>query len=148
MTIENLKNKRILSVDYGQKFTGLATIRYGVDPFVLMHGRIKFESDKQLAKEIAAIVDDEFMDQIVIGVPFFTDGKASKMTETVRAFIKELSNHTSAPIIEIDETLTTFEAEERMKQDPRFNFKVDLSQIDAMSALIILEEYLKSFSES
>lgn len=143
-----LKNKRILAIDYGRKFTGMATLRYGVDPFVLMNGRISYESDRQLATSLKAIVEEEFIDMLVVGVPFFTDGKASKMTETVRAFIDEAKSLLDIPVFEIDETLTTFEAQERMKEDPRFNFKVDLLQIDAMSAVIILEEFLKNFSDS
>lgn len=148
MKLSELKNKRILAIDYGQKFTGMATIRYGIDPFVLMNGRIPYESDSQLAQALSKIIDEEFIDMLIVGVPFFTDGKASKMTETVRAFIKTAQKILTIPVFEIDETLTTFEAQERMKQDPRFNFKVDLTQIDAMSAVIILEEFLKNFSDS
>lgn len=143
-----LKNKRILAIDYGQKFTGMANFRFGVDPFVLMNGRIAFESDSQLIKDLGQVIEDDFIDIMVVGVPYFTDGKASKMTDTVRAFIKEAQIKLKIPIFEVDETLTTFEAQERMKQDPKFNFKVDLTQIDAMSAVIILEEYLNSFSDS
>lgn len=146
-TIE-LKNKRILAIDYGQKFTGMATYRYGVDPFVLMNGRLPYESDSQLVEALRTVIEEEFIDLLVVGVPFFTDGKASKMTETVRAFIKLAQDKLNIPIYEVDETLTTFEAGERMKQDPRFNFKVDLTQIDAMSAVVILEEFLKNFSDS
>ena len=43
-----------------------------------------------------------------------------------------------------DETLTTKEAEERMKKSPRFNFKVDPTQIDSLSASIILEDFLRA----
>ena len=33
---------------------------------------------------------------------------------------------------------------ERMKSDPKFNFKVDMTQIDAVAASIILEDFLKT----
>lgn len=142
-----LNNKRLLAIDYGRKFSGLATFRYGVDPFVLMHGRLAFVSDQQLIQDLKKIIDEEFIDILLVGVPYFTDGKASKMTETVQAFIKELKTQVLIDVHEVDETLTTFEAEERMKNDPRFNFKVDMKQIDALSAVVILEEFLKSFSD-
>ncbi len=86
------------------------------------------------------------MDFILIGIPYFTDGKASTMTKTILEFAKLLTEQLSIPVYERDETLTTFEAKERMKSDPRFNFKVDLKQIDALSAVIILEEFVKDFS--
>lgn len=143
-----LKNKRILAIDYGQKFTGMATFRYGIDPFVLMNGRIAYKSDPDLVESLRDVIENEFIDILVVGVPFYTDGKASKMTETIRAFNKLAKEKLEIPVFEVDETLTTFEAGERMKNDPRFNFKVDLTQIDAMSAVIILEEFLKNFSDS
>jgi len=146
LTKQDLKFKKILAIDYGRKFTGLASYKVDVDPYPLMHGRIAFESDLQLIHELSLIVEEEFVDIILIGIPYFTDGKASTMTKTVQDFAKLLSEHFSLPVFERDETLTTFEAEERMKSDPRFNFKVDLRQIDALSAVIILEEFVKDFS--
>ncbi len=143
----DLTNKRIMAIDYGRKFSGLATFKFGVDPFVLMHGRLAYESDEKLISELAKIIDEEFIDILIVGVPYFTDGKASKMTETIQKFIKELREKITITVKEVDETLTTFEAEDRMKNDPRFNFKVDMKQIDALSAVVILEEFLKSFSD-
>jgi putative Holliday junction resolvase len=47
-------------------------------------------------------------------------------------------------IHEQDETLSTYEAEERMKRSPRYNFQVNLSEIDAVSATVILEDFLRA----
>jgi RNase H-fold protein (predicted Holliday junction resolvase) len=66
------------------------------------------------------------------------------MTKTIKAFSEKLKSSIEIAVIEQDETLSTFEAQERMKSDPRFNFQVDYSKIDSMSALITLEEYLNS----
>ena len=43
-----------------------------------------------------------------------------------------------------DETLSSFEAEQRMINSPRFNFKIDKKQIDSLAASIILEDWIKS----
>lgn len=147
MKKEELKNKNILAVDYGQKYTGLATFKYGRDPFPLMHGRLRYFNDNSLITDLNLVIEEEFIDLVILGIPYFTDGTSSKMTQTVRKFGEELKDCISAKLVYIDETLTTFEAEERMKQDPKFNFKVDLNQIDALSAVVILEEFLKSFSD-
>ncbi len=143
-----LHYKRILAIDYGRKFTGLAMFRPGDDPFPLPWGRIAYQSDEQLMQELALIIDDEFVDILVIGIPFFTDGKESTMTKTIKAFVDQCRRKFSIPIYAIDETLTTFEAEERMKNDPRYNFKVDLTKIDELSATIILEEFVKDSSDA
>lgn len=147
MNKEDFKYKKILAIDYGRKFTGLASYKVNVDPYPLMFGRIAYESDTQLIHELKSIIEEELVDIILIGIPFFTDGKSSTMTKTIQDFAKLLTEQIPLPIFERDETLTTFEAEERMKLDPRFNFKVDLKQIDALSAVIILEEFVKDFSK-
>jgi putative Holliday junction resolvase len=143
---DDFKYKKILAIDYGRKFTGLASYKVEVDPYPLMHGRIAFESESQLISKLKSIVEEDLVDIILIGIPFFTDGKASTMTKTIQDFSKLLQNEIDIPLYERDETLTTFEAKERMKSDPRFNFQVDLKQIDALSAVIILEEFVKDFS--
>ena len=138
----DIHRKHILAIDYGQKYTGLSNYKVDIDPMILMYGRVKYESDIQMAKELIHIATEEFVDIIILGIPRFTDGKDSKMTKTVQDFGEVLKKHTNLPVYYVDETLTTFEAEERMKNDPRFNFKVDLNQIDALSAVIILEQFV------
>lgn len=140
----NFEKKKLLAIDYGTKFTGLAHYHVEVDPFVLLFGRIKYESDEQLAQEIAKIIEEDFFDIIILGIPYFTDGTASKMTETVKNFKNILAKTIQLPIYEQDETLSSYEAEEKMKNDPRFNFQVDLTQIDAVAASIILEDFLNA----
>lgn len=143
----HLINKRLLAIDYGTKFVGLAHKHHGHDPFVLLYGRLKYESDEKLTKEIQTIIEDEFIDIIVIGMPFLADGSDSEMTIRVKNFKNLLADKISIPIYEQDETLSSYEAEEKMKNDPRFNFKVDLTQIDSVAASIILEDFLSRASE-
>jgi putative Holliday junction resolvase len=142
-----IENKHLLGIDYGRKFTGLATYKVGNDPFVLTWGRIGYKSDEQLIEEIHKVIKDEFIDIIVVGLPFFTDGTESTMTKTIRAFNDKLAATIGLPVYVVDETLTTFEAEERMKNSPKYNFKVDLKQVDALSATIIIEQFCKNSSD-
>lgn len=143
-TVTKFIGKHILAVDYGQKFTGLANYKLGSDPFVLTYGRIKYESDKQLIAEINKVIEEEFIEILVLGIPYFTDGTESTMTKTIKEFGKLLSDSTTIEVYFQDETLSSYEAQERMKNDPRYNFKVDMTKIDAVAASIILEDFLKS----
>ena len=138
----DIDRKHLLAIDYGQKYTGLSNYKVNIDPMILLLGRIRYESDESLIKEIKSIIKEEFIDIIILGIPRFTDGKESTMTKTIRAFGESLKGRIDQPVYYVDETLTTFEAEERMKNDPRYNFKVDTSKIDAMSASIILEQFV------
>jgi putative Holliday junction resolvase len=136
--------KALLALDYGTKFTGIATFRPGLDPFVLGYGRIKFINNEQLIKELKLIIQSEDIEVIILGVPRFLDGKESTWTKTVLSFKDLLKSSVSLPVLLQDETLSTKEAEERMKNSPRYNFKVDENFIDEVSATIILEDFIRS----
>ncbi len=138
------QNLHLLGIDFGEKVTGLSHFTPGQDPFPLLGGKIAVQNDHQVIKKIEEFVLDETIDLVVLGVPHFTDGSASLMTQRVLRFYEKLKIQLKIPIHTQDETLSTFEAKERMKSDPRFNFQVDLKKIDEVSASVILEDFLKS----
>ena len=143
-----LINKHIMAIDYGKRFTGVATYRYKNDPFPLTWGRIPYiKDDLALLRDLKAIIIDEFIDILVIGVPHFTDGKESTMTKTIKSFVDLAKTELFLDIYTVDETLTTFEAEQRMLNDPKYNFQVDLKRIDELSAAVILEQFVKNSSD-
>lgn len=137
------ENAYILGIDYGLKVIGLSTYCPSRDPYPLLYGRIVVESEKHTLGEIKRICDEEFIDTIILGIPFLTDGNESTMTKKVRLFGEKLEQEfPSIKVFFQDETLTTYEAEERMKNDPAFNFTVDPKKIDTLSAAIIIESFL------
>lgn len=138
-----LNLKTILAMDFGEKFIGVGTYCVNRDPFPIPYGRIANKSPEQVIKELKKIVDDECIDVIVIGVPHLTDGKTTKMTEKARAFLQLIREQFTLPVEEQDETLSTFEAESRMKNSARYNFAIDLQQIDAVAASVILEDFIR-----
>lgn len=144
---KDIYNKHIMAIDYGRKFTGIATYKYGNDPYPIPWGRIEYKSDEQLTSDLLTLIDDEFIEIFVLGVPHFTDGKESTLSKEIKEFGKKLQSKLDIPLFMVDETLTTFEAEERMKNDPRYNFKVDLRKIDELCAVIILEQFVKNSSD-
>lgn len=140
---KELQGKTILGIDYGTKVIGLAKYTFDRDPFPLLLGRIVNKTQKQVLDELKVFIEDEFVDLIVLGLPLYLDGNESNMTKEVRGFAQELGIALShIPIFFQDEGLSSFEAEERMKKDPRFSFKVDMKTIDAVAASIIIEQFL------
>lgn len=138
-----LNLKTILAIDFGEKFIGIATFAVNRDPFPTPYGRLANQGSVFVVKELKKIVDDECVDIIVIGLPYLTDGKKTSTTLKAQAFINIIRDHFTLPIEEQDETLSTFEAESRMKNSPRYNFQVDLKQIDAVAACVILEDFIR-----
>ena len=138
-----LNLKTILSMDFGSKFIGVATYCVNRDPYPTPYGRIANKGMEGVVKELNKIMDDESVDLVVIGLPYLTDGKKTTSTERAQQFVNEIREQISRPVEEQDETLSTFEAESRMKSSPNYNFQVDLSQIDAVAACVILEDFIR-----
>ena len=138
-----LNLKTILGIDFGQKFIGIATYCVNRDPYPTPYGRIANKGMEGVLKELKVILENECIDLVVIGLPYLTDGKKTTSTERAQLFVDQIREQISRPVEEQDETLSTFEAESRMKNSPQYNFQVDLSQIDAVSACVILEDFIR-----
>lgn len=141
----NLMGKRILGIDYGSKVVGLATYHVGNDPYPLPFDRIIVASTKATLEGLKIVIENESIDIIVLGLPLYTDGTESEMTQKVKKFGEVLTEtFQEIEFFYQDETLSSFEAQERMKGSPRYNFKVDPKQIDALAASIIIEDFVKA----
>ena len=147
INLKKFKNKKILAIDFGTKMTGLARFCEGEDISPHPYGSLKYVNDDKLISEILKIVKESSTDIAVLGIPKFLDGKETSMSKKIRTFGKKLEDKLgSIPLFFQDESLSTFEAEERMRESPRYNFKVDKKQTDALAASIILEDFLSSKS--
>ena len=153
MSFENFDNykkyqgKTILAIDLGTVVTGFALFTPGRDPMVLSAGRLVMDKKKEdlLYNHLDKIIADESVEIIVIGVPYFTDGKESEKTKEVKTRVEEIRVHyPRLAVLEQDETLTTEEAKDRMKNSALYNFKVDLTKIDEICAVIILEDFIRT----
>ncbi len=130
-------------MDFGAKFIGVSTYCVNRDPYPTPYGRIANKGQSEVLKELKIIIENECVDLIVIGLPYLTDGKPTSSTSRAKEFMNFIKEHFALPIYEQDETLSTFEAESRMKSSPQYNFQVDLSQIDAVAATVILEDFIR-----
>jgi len=84
---------------------------------------------------IAALIAEWQPDELVVGVPFHPDGAAHANTARARRFARELAERFKLPVHEVDERYTTVEAQAGGAAD-----------VDAASAALILEQYLRSLS--
>jgi len=138
----DLQDKKILAVDYGTKTVGLAIFAPG-DPYPRPYDTVAYHDDDKLIDAIRRAVSVESISIVVLGMPRFLDGKPSSMTARVEGFSDALKEALSPlPLFEQDEALSSTEARERMRESPRYNFKVDPAKIDELAAAIILEDFL------
>lgn len=140
-----LVNKKIMAIDFGTKVVGTAFFCPGKDPFPYIGEKIIFKSQAETIDQLRKLIDEEVIEVLVLGVPYFVDGKESETTRLVKNFGTLLRQaFPDLLFFEQDETLTTKAAEERMKNSAQFNFKVDFTMIDCVSATIILEDFIRS----
>ena len=105
---------RILGLDYGDKTVGVAiTDELGITAQPLV--TIKRERTNKLRKtyqELESIINEYNVEKIVLGKPFNMNGTEGERVDKTAAFRDELARRTGIEIIEVDERLTTVEADE------------------------------------
>jgi putative holliday junction resolvase len=131
---------RILGLDYGSRRIGVAICdelgmtAQGVDTIV------RKNRDADLAV-IAGYIERFAVEEIVVGYPLRLDGTDGIQCEKVNRFIRRLQARFPIPIIRRDETLSTKEAEEILRETGVRREK-RRGIVDRLAACIILQGYL------
>ena len=133
---------RILSIDYGQKRTGLAV----TDPLQIIAGGLATVSTSSLFDWLKAYVSKEAVERIVIGEPRQPNGQPSENLPRVQQFVNRWRKaHPEVPIDYYDERFTSVLAHQAMLDGGlRKKARQDKALVDEISATIILEDYLRS----
>ena len=136
---------RILGLDYGDKTVGVAVtdeLGFTAQPVTTVV-RERSSKLRKTYQELEKIIERYSVEKIVVGMPYNMDGSEGERTEKTRAFISELSRRTGLEIIEVDERLTTVEADEVL-QDMGVPASERKAYIDKIAAAIILKSYLNT----
>lgn len=133
---------RILAIDYGRKRSGVAV----TDPLQIIAGNLATVPTHTLMQFIKDYIAREQVDRIVIGQPSQLNGQPSESMKYITPFVNRLKSELpDMPIVMYDERFTSAIAHQAMidggmkKSDRR-----DKSQVDAIAATIILNDYLQS----
>jgi putative Holliday junction resolvase len=131
---------RILAIDYGEKRIGLAV---SDEMEITARGIAVIERKSKQADldAIAAAVSEFGAGAIVVGYPLRLDGSAGIQCGKVDRFIASLRELFSVPVIAWDETLSTKEAEELMRE-AGVKRKKKRGMVDRIAAALILQDYL------
>lgn len=131
----------ILAVDYGDVRTGLAVC----DPLEMLAspvGVLRQTDAEQLCSEIAEIAAERKAERIVLGLPKNMDGTEGFRAESCREFAELLAKKTGLSVELQDERLTTVSAHRALNMTDTRG-KKRKAVVDAVSAVIILEDYLR-----
>ena len=132
--------KRIMGVDFGDARTGIAVsdlLCSLVGTTTVIHSR---NTEKTIG-QIAAMVKDSDVGEIVVGLPKNMDGTEGVRAELCREFAQKLEEATGIPIHMWDERRTTVEAHNILSQH-NYHGKKRKETVDAVAASLILEGYL------
>ena len=131
----------ILSVDYGDARTGIAAcdaLQTLASPVTVIH-----QTEKEpLADEICRIAAEKKAQKLVLGLPKNMDGSEGFRAQACREFAALLSEKSGLPVDFQDERLTTVSAHNALNLT-NTRGKKRKAVVDAVSAVIILEDYLR-----
>ena len=134
---------RIMGLDYGTKTVGVAISDEMMITAQPVETIVRERANKlrKTYQRIEELISQNDVDKIVIGKPLNMNGTEGEMVQLMREFSQELSRRTGLEIIEVDERLTTSEAD-RILKETGVAISGRKEHIDKMAAAIILQTYL------
>jgi putative holliday junction resolvase len=130
----------VVAIDFGRKRIGLAiTDGQGAYPLGIMERR----SLKYDLEAIRSRLAERAVSLIVVGLPLNMDGTEGPTARAARAFAEHLGAATGLLVEMFDERLTSFEAEERLREASASRASRKAAR-DAVAATVILEGWLES----
>ena len=130
----------VLGFDYGAKRIGIATgqtITSTATPVTTLTA-VNSSPDWD---GIHKLIKHWNPDALIVGIPYFLDGKESAMTKTVKKFCDELEKRFGKSVLKVNETLSSYEAEQALKKKLKIG-KHNKQEIDKMAAAIIVQSWL------
>ena len=131
---------RIMAIDYGDAHTGIAIS----DPTGFLAGTtttIHSRKAEVVLEELAKLVTDYKVEELVMGFPRNMDGTEGPRAELYRAFAEQVEKTTGLKPVLWDERRTTVDAHRILFESGK-NAKKRKKTVDAVAASLILEGYL------
>lgn len=134
---------RILGIDHGTVRIGLAL---SDDMGMFAHPLRTLDASPTVEQDIATIVQQKRVAEVVIGLPLRMSGERGSATERVEKFADRLRKMLpdSVPIAFADERLTSSAAERSLGFEGKRLDREQKKLIDQVAAVAILQDYLNS----
>ncbi len=135
----------MLGIDYGARRVGLALS----DPMRIIsspYRTLAVKSTTELLTQLAELVREQEVTEIVVGLPLRADDTESDQTRRVREFIRQLRETLpQIPIHTVDEAYSSHEARARLRQAGK-KARRNKGLVDQTAAAVILEQFLREQS--
>lgn len=133
--------RTVLGFDFGEHRIGIAvgqTITGSATPLTTL-AAVRQKPDWQ---QIEKLIAEWQPDLLIVGIPYYLDGSASEMTSKAERFCRQLEGRFHIPVKTVNETLTSFEAEQQLQKKMKIS-QHNKQEIDKMSAAIIVQSWLE-----
>lgn len=133
-----------MGLDYGKERVGIALS----DPTASIatpHTVLPLQPFRKFLGALKAIIRNEEVEQIVVGIPRNMDGSYGPSSEAARHFASKLTEALTIPVESFDERLTTVQASKALRAGGK-SAKAQKDIIDSAAAQIILQTYLEHLS--
>ncbi len=131
---------RIMALDLGEKRIGVA-VSDETRLIAKSYGVLKRKSRREDFARYQNIIKEQKITLLVIGLPITLGGTDSEKTAWVRDYAADLKQHLAIPLVFHDESLTTIEAENSLRERG-IRGKKAKERVDAVAAAFILQNYL------
>jgi len=128
----------VIGFDYGERRIGIATgqtITSSATPLITLN-TINQKPDWDA---IEKIINEWKPEALIVGLPTYLDGSDSEMTTKAQRFSRQLEGRFHLPVHLINESLTSFEAEQHLTKKNQHNKQ----EIDKIAAAIIVQNWLE-----
>lgn len=133
----------VLGFDYGRRRIGVAvgqTVTRSATPLTTLNAT----ADGPDWARLLALIAEWRPAGLVVGVPYNADGTPHDLTHEVLAFASALGERTGLPVHQVDERLSSAEAEATLREQRGPGRKqVAKADIDAAAACVILNSWLR-----
>ena len=145
------KNLTVLGFDYGSKKIGVAvgqTITQTVTPLITLPSKNQKTDWQAIEKQIKEWQPDI----LVVGLPLHLDGKDQPITLAAKKFGNQLNGRFQLPVEFVDERLSSYEAEQRLREmnnlkknngKKQTNKRQKAMDIDKIAAQLIVESWFR-----
>ena len=132
---------RVLGIDYGTKRVGLSA----TDPLQIIVSGVDTVPTAEIFGYLKKYLQTEEVEKIVVGEPFYPDGNPAQIHHLVIGFSRKLQKlYPGIEVVLHDERYTSEAAKTVIFQSgAKKKKRQDKALIDKMSAVLILQDYLK-----